>query len=173
MGNGAVRTDSKSRAKSSMQTSDLILRSRARTVIAKEANKVLDQKMAWWRLLRYALVYNLAIWAVVSLAWLTSAQLEVAGGLFGFMIGAAIGSFLNQLAYRLPRGMNLDVPPSSCPKCGTPICDIHNIPIISWFILRGRCYACSGSISWHYPAAELTTAFIVAILCIMLTHVGQ
>ena len=53
--------------------------------------------------------------------------------------GLIIGSFLNVVAYRLPRGESLSHPRSRCPACGTPIKPYDNIPVLSWLLLRGRC----------------------------------
>ena len=58
-----------------------------------------------------------------------------------FLVGACIGSFLNVVIYRLPAGESVISPRSHC-KCGKPIAAYDNIPILSWFILRGRCRHC-------------------------------
>lgn len=74
---------------------------------------------------------------------------------FVFAFGAAWGSFLNVLIYRLPREMSvLKEPPSSCPKCSTPIRWYDNLPIVSWLALRGRCRSCKTPISIRYPLVE-------------------
>jgi leader peptidase (prepilin peptidase)/N-methyltransferase len=67
---------------------------------------------------------------------------------------------MNVLTYRLPRGLNIAYPPSSCTKCGEKIKFYDNIPIFSWFILRGRCRNCKTSISIMYPLTELTAALL-------------
>src|SRR5580765_3469941 len=67
-----------------------------------------------------------------------------------FCVGACIGSFLNVVVYRLPRGKNLVYPGSMCPRCGHPIRLYDNIPIVSWLVLRGRCRDCRASISPRY-----------------------
>ena len=72
-----------------------------------------------------------------------------------FLAGLAIGSFLNVVAYRLPRGESLAAPPSHCPNCDTPIRWHDNVPVLGWLLLRGRCRACGEPISWRYPAVEL------------------
>ncbi len=79
-----------------------------------------------------------------------------------FFFGACIGSFLNVVIHRLPREMALHQPPSSCPQCGAGIAAYDNIPILSWFALRGRCRQCREPISWRYPAIELLTACLWA-----------
>jgi len=83
-----------------------------------------------------------------------------------FWIGATVGSFLNVVAYRLPRGLNLSLPGSFCPRCSHPIRLYDNIPIVSWLALRGRCRDCGGSISPRYFVVELITAsaFLLVLL---------
>lgn len=71
------------------------------------------------------------------------------------ILGCMIGSFLNVVVWRLPRGMSLSVPPSHCPKCGHRIRWYENIPVLSWLCLRARCSSCHLPISWRYPAGEL------------------
>ena len=77
-----------------------------------------------------------------------------------FCLGATVGSFLNVVVYRLPRGKNLAYPGSYCPHCGHPIRLQDNIPILSWLSLRGRCRDCSGPISSRYFFVELTVAVL-------------
>jgi leader peptidase (prepilin peptidase)/N-methyltransferase len=72
--------------------------------------------------------------------------------------GLLIGSFLNVVAYRLPRGESLMHPRSRCPGCGTQLRAIDNVPVLSWLALRGRCHHCGIAISARYPLVELTTA---------------
>ncbi len=81
-----------------------------------------------------------------------------------FVVGAAIGSFLNVVVYRTPRGMSLIVPPSHCPACKHRIRWFDNIPIFSWLALRGRCRDCRSSISIRYPLVEAVTACMFALL---------
>jgi leader peptidase (prepilin peptidase) / N-methyltransferase len=79
-------------------------------------------------------------------------------------LGAAIGSFLNVVAYRLPRRESLVKPRSRCPHCGSAIAMYDNVPVISWMVLRGRCRSCQGSIAVRYPIVEaLTAALFVAV----------
>ncbi len=102
--------------------------------------------------------------------------------LFAFALGAMIGSFLNVVVHRLPRMMerqwrqecaqlrdepapeeppyNLATPGSSCPHCGQEIRWYHNIPILSYLWLRGRCSHCAGPISARYPLLEFLTAVV-------------
>lgn len=87
--------------------------------------------------------------------------------LAGF-VGLAIGSFLNVVVYRVPRGESISHPRSRCPRCHTPIAWYDNIPVLSWLLLRGKCRACHGSISARYPLVELAigAAFAVAVLVV-------
>jgi leader peptidase (prepilin peptidase)/N-methyltransferase len=79
-------------------------------------------------------------------------------------LGAAIGSFLNVLAYRLPRRESLVKPRSRCPHCDEPIAPYDNIPVISWILLCGKCRSCSAPIAIRYPIVEaLTAALFVAV----------
>lgn len=73
------------------------------------------------------------------------------------LFGLAWGSFLNVVIYRLPRGLSLIRPPSSCPQCGTRIKAYDNIPIVSYLLLRGKCRACGLKIPIVYPVVELLT----------------
>jgi leader peptidase (prepilin peptidase) / N-methyltransferase len=87
---------------------------------------------------------------------------------FAGLLGAMFGSFLNVVAYRLPRHQSLVAPASRCPKCGTPIKPYDNVPIVSLLLLRGRCRSCAAAISPRYPLVEALTA----ALCVgaVLTH---
>src|SRR5450759_3063282 len=82
---------------------------------------------------------------------------------FAGVFGAIIGSFLNVVAYRLPRRESLVRTASRCTSCGTSIRPYDNIPVLSWLLLRGRCRGCSAPISVRYPLVEaLTAALCVA-----------
>jgi leader peptidase (prepilin peptidase)/N-methyltransferase len=83
-----------------------------------------------------------------------------------FVIGSAIGSFLNVVIYRLPRGQNLSHPGSRCPRCGHAIRWYHNLPIVGWLLLRGKCYDCNQPISLRYPLVE----FVVAAMFVTLAY---
>jgi leader peptidase (prepilin peptidase)/N-methyltransferase len=76
------------------------------------------------------------------------------------VLGLAIGSFLNVVIYRVPRGESLLHPASHCPSCGTPIRPWHNVPVIGWLVLRGRCASCGAPISARYPLVELGTGVL-------------
>ena len=75
------------------------------------------------------------------------------------LFGACIGSFLNVVVHRLPSGKSLLRPSSHCPVCQHPIRPWHNIPIMSWLILRGRCYDCGSKVSVRYPLVEAVSGF--------------
>lgn len=79
-----------------------------------------------------------------------------------FAPSLAVGSFLNVVAARVPRGLSVVRPRSACMHCGTEIRSRDNIPILSWLLLRGRCRDCAAPISWRYPAVELATALLIA-----------
>jgi leader peptidase (prepilin peptidase)/N-methyltransferase len=78
------------------------------------------------------------------------------------ILGAIVGSFLNVVAYRLPRGESLAHPPSACPSCGTPIKPYDNVPVLGWLWLRGKCRACGAPISPKYPIVEALTGLLCA-----------
>ena len=88
------------------------------------------------------------------------------GAALAAAFGAILGSFLNVVAYRLPKGESLSVPRSRCPGCETPIKPYDNVPVVSWLLLRGRCRACGTSIAWRYPLVELTTAALMALVVV-------
>ena len=77
---------------------------------------------------------------------------------FAAILGAIIGSFLNVVIWRLPRGESLATPPSRCPSCQQRIAPYDNLPVIAWLVLRGRCRHCGARISPRYPLVELLTA---------------
>src|SRR5471032_371806 len=74
---------------------------------------------------------------------------------YAFFLGAIIGSFLNVVIHRYPRGQSIVFPPSSCPHCGARIRAYDNIPVVSFLVLRGHCRRCHGPISVRYPLVEL------------------
>lgn len=80
---------------------------------------------------------------------------------FALAFGACIGSFLNVVIYRLPRGISINTPSRSfCPKCRASIAWYHNIPVLSWLWLRARCASCRCSIPARYPLVEALTAIL-------------
>jgi leader peptidase (prepilin peptidase)/N-methyltransferase len=78
------------------------------------------------------------------------------------VFGAVIGSFLNVVIHRLPRGESLAFPPSNCPRCGAKIRARDNVPVLSYLLLRGRCRDCGVTISLRYPLVEALTAALCA-----------
>ncbi|MCX5942636.1 MAG: prepilin peptidase [Cyanobacteria bacterium] len=70
-------------------------------------------------------------------------------------MGACVGSFLNVVAWRLPRQESVVLPPSHCPHCGTRLAWFENIPVLGWLALGGHCRHCGAPISPRYPAVEL------------------
>lgn len=88
--------------------------------------------------------------------------MELVVGSFAFLFGAAIGSFLNVCIARWPEGLSVISPRSRCPRCNHDIGWADNIPILSWFLLRGRCRECHEIISLRYPLIEIATALVWA-----------
>ncbi|MBR4597275.1 MAG: prepilin peptidase [Opitutales bacterium] len=82
---------------------------------------------------------------------------------FAFIFGACIGSFLNVCIYRIPNGESIVRPPSHC-KCGAKIKWFDNIPILSWFLLRGRARCCGRKFSFRYAFVEILTAYVFALV---------
>jgi leader peptidase (prepilin peptidase) / N-methyltransferase len=85
------------------------------------------------------------------------------------VLGLAVGSFLNVVIHRVPRGESLLRPGSRCPACGTPIRAWHNIPVLSWIVLRGRCAACGEPIAGWYPLVEAATAALFVAVALRLS----
>jgi len=83
---------------------------------------------------------------------------------FVFMIGTIIGSFLNVVILRAFSGESIVLPPSKCPKCGNKLKWWHNIPIISYLLLRGKCYFCKEKISIQYPIIEFITGVLFVLV---------
>ncbi len=80
-----------------------------------------------------------------------------------FAVGAVVGSFLNVLIHRVPRGESIVRPASRCPRCGRPIRWYDNVPILSWILLRARCRDCAGPIPVRYPLVELAGGLVGAL----------
>lgn len=88
------------------------------------------------------------------------------------LLGLAVGSFNNVVIARVPAGESVATPASRCSVCGHPIRHRHNIPVLSWLVLRGRCADCRSAISARYPFVELGTAALFAALTVRLGHAG-
>jgi leader peptidase (prepilin peptidase) / N-methyltransferase len=86
------------------------------------------------------------------------------------VLGLAVGSFLNVVIHRVPRGESIVAPRSHCPCCNTLIAPQHNIPVVSWVLLRGRCAECAEPISVRYPLVELGTAAMFAAVTAQVAH---
>jgi leader peptidase (prepilin peptidase) / N-methyltransferase len=82
------------------------------------------------------------------------------------VLGLAVGSFLNVVVWRVPRGESVITPPSHCPVCEHPVRPRDNVPVLSWLLLRGRCRDCSNPISLRYPLVELGTSAVFVVLTI-------
>jgi leader peptidase (prepilin peptidase) / N-methyltransferase len=99
--------------------------------------------------------------SIPGLVWLSVA-------LFG-VLGMMIGSYLNVVIYRLPRGLSTVTPRSRCPQCESPIRALDNLPVLSFASLGGRCRVCRTPISWRYPLTELAAGLLFAL---SLLHFG-
>ena len=82
------------------------------------------------------------------------------------LLGLAVGSFLNVVVWRVPRGESVVRPPSACPTCSTPVRPRDNVPVLSWVLLRGRCRSCRAPISRRYPLVELASAGLFALMAV-------
>jgi len=80
------------------------------------------------------------------------------------LFGLIFGSFGNVVIVRVPAGGSLHSPPSACPRCGTAIRPYDNVPVLSWFVLRGRCRACEEPISVEYPLVEVACGLLFAAI---------
>ncbi|MCC6661337.1 MAG: A24 family peptidase [Phycisphaerales bacterium] len=96
------------------------------------------------------------MWAL-SIVWL----------LFAMAFGGCVGSLINVLVYRLPRGLSVVRPPSRCPSCGTQLTFRENFPVFGWLLLRGRCRFCRSPISPEYPLVEALTAVVFGLLYLL------
>jgi len=81
-------------------------------------------------------------------------------------LGLAVGSFLNVVVWRVPRGESVVSPPSACPSCSTPIRPRDNLPVAGWLLLKGRCRDCAAPISPRYPLVEALTAGLFVVLAL-------
>jgi len=79
---------------------------------------------------------------------------------FVFLFGISVGSFLNVLIYRVPEGISINFPPSQCTSCKHKLTWYHNIPLLSWILLGGKCAFCKNKISKQYPIIEFLNSLI-------------
>jgi leader peptidase (prepilin peptidase) / N-methyltransferase len=79
------------------------------------------------------------------------------------VLGLLIGSFLNVVVWRVPRGESVVSPPSACPACGNRVRPRDNVPVLSWLLLKRKCRDCGSPISGRYPAVEAGTAALFAV----------
>lgn len=100
--------------------------------------------------------------------WLATAVSipEWAVVVFTGFVGLLVGSFLNVVVYRVPRGLSVVRPPSACPACGTPIRAADNVPVVSWLVLGRRCRNCQAPISARYPLVEAGTGALMALVAL-------
>lgn len=80
--------------------------------------------------------------------------------IFVGLLGLVVGSFLNVVIHRVPAGVSVATPPSACPNCDVRIRARHNIPVLGWLLLRGKCFDCGAPISVRYPLVELVTGVL-------------
>ncbi|MDP9164910.1 MAG: prepilin peptidase [Actinomycetota bacterium] len=78
--------------------------------------------------------------------------------------GLLVGSFLNVVIWRVPRGESVVRPPSACPACHAPIRPRDNVPLLSWAVLRGKCRDCAKPVSVRYPAVEAGCSLLFGLL---------
>ena len=84
------------------------------------------------------------------------------------VLGLLIGSFLNVVVWRVPRGESVVSPPSACPSCGGAIRPRDNVPVVGWLLLRGKCRDCRAPISPRYPVVEAVTGVLFAVMALEL-----
>jgi leader peptidase (prepilin peptidase)/N-methyltransferase len=86
------------------------------------------------------------------------------------LVGLCVGSFLNVAILRIPEDKSILFPASHCPSCQHPLSWYHNIPLLSWIFLRGKCAFCHTSISYQYPLIELVTALVYLSVFLHVNH---
>jgi leader peptidase (prepilin peptidase)/N-methyltransferase len=105
--------------------------------------------------------------------WLLEASARCLLGAWLFAFGASVGSFLNVVVYRLPRGLSLAHPGSRCPACGHAIRGRDNLPVLSWLLLRGQCRDCRAPISPRYYYVELLVGLIFLLVAVFEAFLPQ
>jgi hypothetical protein len=118
--------------------------------------------------LAVALCFNSILLAAMLLCFLTSRPLYYAGGVAGLFIGAAGGSFINHLHYRLSRRIPVLGPSNHCPHCLKVVKSLYNMPVVGWLAVRGRCTACKSQIPVRYFLAEVAGGLVSALAWILL-----
>lgn len=91
-------------------------------------------------------------------------DLQVVLAVVAGVVGLVVGSFLNVVVWRVPRGESVVSPPSACPSCGHRIRARDNLPVLGWSLLRGRCRDCRAPISVRYPLVEAGTAAVLVLV---------
>lgn len=117
--------------------------------------------------LAYALTWNAVMW-LGALACLALAGGRAATAWLGFTLGAAAGCWLNLAGYRLLRGESISGEPAHCPACKAALRQWHQLPLLGYALLRGRCAVCRAPIPKRYPAAELACGAALAALALMI-----
>jgi leader peptidase (prepilin peptidase)/N-methyltransferase len=87
-----------------------------------------------------------------------------AGMILAVVAGLLVGSFLNVVVHRLPRGESIVSPGSHCPSCGAPVAPYDNLPVVSWILLSGKCRTCRAPIAVRYPLLELANGVLWALV---------
>jgi len=105
--------------------------------------------------------------------WFMESSARVLLGVWLFAVGACVGSFLNVVVYRLPRGMSLAHPGSHCPTCGHAIRGRDNLPVLSWLLLGGKCRDCRSPISPRYYYVELIVGLMFLLVAIFEAFLPQ
>ena len=82
------------------------------------------------------------------------------------VLGLLVGSFLNVVVWRVPRGESVVSPPSACTACAAPVRPRDNVPVVGWLLLRGRCRDCAAPVAARYPLVEAGTAVLFAVLAV-------
>jgi leader peptidase (prepilin peptidase) / N-methyltransferase len=93
---------------------------------------------------------------------------EILLACYAALLGLAVGSFLNVVVWRVPRGESVMRPPSACPRCGHRIRARDNVPVLGWLLLRGKCRDCGEPISPRYPLVEALCGLLFAVMAVKL-----
>jgi leader peptidase (prepilin peptidase)/N-methyltransferase len=110
-------------------------------------------------------------WTRAVVAHWQHVVVTVTVAIFAFVLGALVGSFVNVVLWRVPRGESVVHPGSHCPACDTPLRAYELVPVLSWVALRGRCRTCHAHISARYPLVELGCAVLFGLVAAMVVAV--